>query len=203
VLRVLGGLVLGLLLAFVGGYIWLHESKSCLGRCGDGTLCSDEHCVVAGPAVAVAPPKDGSRRHKRRGVGGLGPAAPELKLNPGDDKMTASGDALGRPEHIDLTQAGDDGRELSQEDLDNVFHEAQPQISHCITDAVGDYPLETGKVEVAFRVERSGAVKKIRVEAPQLLMRRGLYGCVRPLVSALHFPASGGANVVTYPFALQ
>jgi hypothetical protein len=203
VLRVFGGLLLGLVLAAAGGYVWFHESRSCLGRCGDGTRCDDNRCVVAGPAVAAAPSKDASRRHKRRGSGGLGPAAPELKLNPGDERMTASGDALGRAEHIDLTQAGDDGRELGQEDLDAVFNPAQAQISRCIGDAVGDYPLETGKVEVAFRVERSGAVKKIRVEAPQLLMRRGLYGCVRPIVSALHFPASGGANVVTYPFALQ
>jgi hypothetical protein len=201
VLRVLGGLFLGLVLACAGGYVWFHESKSCLGRCGDGTRCSENRCVVSGPAIAAAPPKDTVRRRKRRGAGG--PAAPELKLSPGDERLTTSGDALGRAEHIDLTQAGDDGRELSQEDLDAVFHPAQAQISHCISDAVGDYPLETGKVEVAFRVERSGAVKKIRVEAPQLLMRRGLYGCVRPLVGALHFPASGGANVVTYPFALQ
>jgi hypothetical protein len=201
VLRVLGGLLLGLVLASAGGYVWLRDSHSCLGRCGDGTRCSDGRCIVAGPAVAGAPPKD-TRRRKRRG-GGLGPAAPELKLSPGDDRLTASGDALGRPEHIDLTQAGDDGHELSQEDLDGIFNPAQAQISHCITDALGDYPLETGKVEVAFRVERSGAVKKIRVEAPQLLMRRGLYGCVRPIVSGLHFPTSGGASVVTYPFSLQ
>ena len=201
-LRIVAGVLLGLVLAVAGGYVWLHESRDCLGRCGDGTRCEQARCIAA-TTVAAAPPKETPHRRKRRGAGGNGPAAPELKLSPGDDRMTASGDALGRPEHIDLTQAGDDGRELSQDDLDAAFRPAQSQISRCITDAVGDYPLDAGKVEVAFRVERSGAVKKLRVEAPQLLMRRGLYGCVRPIVTGLRFPASGGANVVTYPFALQ
>ena len=68
---------------------------------------------------------------------------------------------------------------------------------------MGDYPLESGRIEVAFRVERSGAVHKVRITAPQLLMRRGFTGCVRPIVTGLRFPSSGGANVVTYPFALQ
>jgi hypothetical protein len=79
----------------------------------------------------------------------------------------------------------------------------ESQVSHCITDALGDYPLDSGKVELSFRVERTGTVNKVRVQAPQLLMRRGLYACVRPLVTGLRFPPSGGANVVTYPFALQ
>ncbi|MGZ3427393.1 MAG: AgmX/PglI C-terminal domain-containing protein, partial [Polyangia bacterium] len=118
-------------------------------------------------------------------------------------RIATTGDSLGRAEHIDLSQGGEDGRELSQEEIDGVFRPAQSAISHCITEAVGDYPLESGKIEVAFRVERNGSVKKIRVTAPQLLMRRGFTGCVRPVVAALRFPSSGGANVVTYPFALQ
>jgi hypothetical protein len=201
--RIVAGVVIGLLVAVAAGYVWLRESKDCLGRCGDGTRCQQSQCVPA-VAAAAAPVKETPHRRKRRGNGAVGgPAAPELKLSPGDERMTTSGDALGRPEHIDLTQPGDDGRELSQDDLDNAFRPAQAEISHCISDAVGDYPLESGKIEVAFRVERSGAVKKLRVEAPQLLMRRGLYACVRTAVTAVRFPASGGANVVTYPFALQ
>jgi hypothetical protein len=132
-----------------------------------------------------------------------GPAQPELKLDPGDERIATAGDSLGRAEHVDLTQGGDDGRELQQEDIDAAFKPAQTAISRCITDAVGDYPLESGKVEVAFRIEKTGQVRKIRITAPQLLMRRGFSACVRPIVTGLHFPASGGANVVTYPFALQ
>jgi hypothetical protein len=206
VLRLFLGILVGIALAAGSGWLYLQKGKDCLNRCGDGTRCFGGRCIAAGPSTSVATTPTLPKKKRHHGAGGGasgGPAAPELHLSPGDDHMTAAGDALGRAEHIDLSQGGDDGKELSQDDLDGVFHPAQSSITHCITDAVGDYPLETGKITVAFRVERSGAVKKLRVEAPQLLMRRGLYACVKPIVTGLHFPASGGANVVTYPFALQ
>ena len=194
-------MVLGLALAGAGGWFYWKQGKDCLGRCGDGTRCFDGRCIPASkPTTVASAPTPRRRRHRSTGAG---PAQPELKLEPGDERVTTSGDSLGRAEHVDLTGNGDDGRELQQEDLDAVFRPAQPAISRCITDAVGDYPLESGKIEVAFRVERSGAVRKVRITAPELLMRRGFVGCVRPIVTGLHFPASGGANVVTYPFALQ
>lgn len=194
------GVVVGVALAGGAGWLYLREGKDCLGRCGSGTHCFDGRCIPAPASVTVAPSPSPKKRKRR---GGLGPAQPELALEPGDERSVVSGDSLGRAEHIDLTQAGDDGRELAQEDLDAVFRPAQSAIARCITDAVGGYPLESGKIEVAFRVERTGAVRKVRITAPALLVRRGFVGCVRPIVTALRFPASGGANVVTYPFSLQ
>jgi hypothetical protein len=203
VLRLVFGIIIGAALAAGGGWIYINKApNNCVGRCGDGTRCFTGRCIAAGPATSVATTPSLAKKRKRRGGGG-DPAQPELKLSPGDERITASGDALGRPEHVDFTQGGDDGKDLDQDQLDAVFHTAQSGVTHCITDAVGDYPLETGKVTIHFRVERSGEVKKVRVEAPQLLIRRGLYACVRPLVTRLRFPASGGANVVEYPFALQ
>jgi len=117
--------------------------------------------------------------------------------------MVTQGDTLGRPQKIDFSKTGDDGRELSQDELDGVFKAAHPAITRCMTDAVADAPLETGKVEVGVRVEQSGQVAKVRVEGPALLMRRGLYKCVRGAVQSLHFPSSGGASVVTWPFELK
>jgi hypothetical protein len=193
------GIVVGVALAAGGAWLYLRTTKDCLQRCGDGTRCFNGRCIAAAPATTVATAPTPKRR--KRHVGGA--AQPELHLEPGDERIATSGDSLGRAEHVDLTQAGDDGKELEQEDLDAVFRPAQSQIARCITDAVGDYPLESGKIEVAFRVERSGQVRKVRITAPQLLMRRGFAACVRPIVTGLHFPASGGANVVTYPFALQ
>jgi hypothetical protein len=204
VIRTFFGLILGVALAAGGGWLYLQKAKDCVGRCGDGTRCFNGRCIAAAPPTTVASAPTPKRRKRHGGGGGYSAAQPELKLEPGDERVGTSGDSLGRPEHIDLTQnSSADGRELAQEDLDAVFRPAQSAISHCITEAVGDYPLESGKIEVAFRVERSGAVRKVRISAPQLLMRRGFSGCVRPIVTGLHFPASGGASVVTYPFALQ
>ena len=199
-IRVVFGVIVGVALAAGGGWLYLQKGHDCLGRCGGGTKCFDGRRIPApAPTTVATAPTPKKRRHHG---GGGGPAQPELKLEPGDDRVTSTGDSLGRAEHVDLTQGGDE-RELQQEDLDAVFRPAQSAISRCITDAVGDYPLESGKIEVAFRVERSGAVRKVRITAPQLLLRRGFSGCVRPIVTGLHFPASGGANVVTYPFSLQ
>jgi len=202
VLRIFFGVVIGVALAAGGGWLYLQRAHDCVGRCGDGTRCFNGRCIGAAPPTTVASAPTPKKR-KRHGAGGGAPGQPELKLEPGDDRSQTSGDSLGRAEHIDLTQAGDDGKELQQEDLDAVFRPAQSAISRCITDAVGDYPLESGKIEVGFRVEKTGQVRKVRITAPQLLMRRGFVACVRPVVTALHFPSSGGANVVTYPFALQ
>ncbi len=199
-IRTFLGVVLGVALAAGAGWLYLREAKDCIGRCGDGTRCFHGRCIAAAPPTTVATTPTTKKR--KRHTGG-GPAQPELRLEPGDDRIATTGDSLGRAEHVDLTQGGDDGRELAQEDLDAVFRPAQSAISRCITDAVGDYPLESGKIEVAFRVERSGQVRKVRITAPQLLMRRGFAACVRPIVTGLHFPSSGGANVVTYPVSLQ
>ncbi|HZS36908.1 MAG TPA: AgmX/PglI C-terminal domain-containing protein [Polyangia bacterium] len=198
--RFLAGVVLGAALLAGGVWAWTRKDGGCLGRCGDGTRCAEHRCVASindAPRPA-APAKE--PRHRRRHDGNS-PSAPEIKLQPGDEKMTAQGDALGRPEKIDLSQP--DERELSQDDLDRVFLPAQPRIEHCITDALGDAPLETGRVEVGLRVEKSGDVRRVRVEAPQLLQRQGLTRCVRAVATSLRFPASGGASVVTYPFELK
>jgi hypothetical protein len=197
--RLFAGILLGAAL-LAGGVVAYTRGDGCLGRCGEGTRCADHRCVAAVEPSRAPPPVTKEPRRRRR-HDGSSPAAPEVKLEPGDEKVVAQGDSLGRPERIDLSQP--DGHELSQEELDGVFQPAQPRIERCITDALGDAPLDTGRVEVGLRVERSGDVKRVRVEAPQLLQRRGLTRCVRGVVAALHFPASGGASVVTYPFELK
>ncbi len=195
--RIFGGILVGALLAAGGAWLWLQR-EACLGRCGDGTSCQQHRCVVvAAPAAPVAVKE---RRHRARRTGDSA-AAPEIHLKPGDEKMIAEGDALGRPERIDLSEP--DAKELSQDDLDQVFHPASSRIEKCITEALGDAPLESGRVEVGFRVEKSGQVSRLRVEAPALLQHQGLAHCVRSTVTALHFPSSGGASVVTYPFELK
>ena len=198
------GLVLGVAITCVALVALTRSSDGCIGRCGAGTTCRDHRCEPIAPVVATvaaAPPSKEKRRHGHRG--GDPSAAPEIVLHPGDEKMVVQGDALGRPERIDLTEAGSDGRELTEEDLDRIVHGAEPAITRCITTAVGDAPLETGKVEVGLRVEKSGQVSRVRVEGPAIMQRQGLSRCIRAVVIALHFPASGGATVATYPYQLK
>lgn len=200
-----------LALACVAGAAYLTLGKSfvsdaCLGRCGDNTRCAGGRCIASfAPALPAPDPKTGRRRGKGRvtvGNNGVSVAEPEKKLLPGDERGTTTGDALGRPERLDLTK-GDDEKELAQADIDRVWSSAEPSLSRCISEAVADWPLESGKIEVGYRIEKDGSVKKVRLTAPQLLMRNGLYACMRSKITSLRFPHSGGSSVVTFPFRLQ
>lgn len=196
-------------LATVAGAAYLYLGKraltdACLDRCAEGTRCASGRCIPSfAEAPAPAEPKGGKRKRGRSALSssGVGTAEPEKKLLPGDERSSTTGDALGRPEHIDLSQG--DEPELAQAEIDRVWAGVEPALSRCITEALSDWPLESGKIEVGYRIEKDGSVHKVRLTAPQLLMRNGLYGCMRGKITALKFPRSGGASVVSFPFALQ
>jgi len=201
-LRFLVGGLLGAGALAAVAFVWMRGSNGCLGRCGDGTRCDNHRCI----AVAGAPPpvvvKEPRRRRKHGGGSNEPNAPPEIQLKPGDEKMVTQGDALGRPERIDLSKSGDEG-ELAQEEIDRVIRAANGSFERCITDAVGDAPLEKALINVGLRVEKSGGVSRVRVEAPALMQRNGLTRCMRGVATSLRFPSSGGASVVTYPFDLK
>lgn len=200
-LRFLLGLVVGAGALTGSAYFFMRGIDGCLDRCGGHTHCVDHHCEADLQAAPATPAHDAPRRRggKKRDPG----AAPELQLRPGDNKPTAQGDSLGRTQRIDLTAPDDGAKELTQEDMDRVVRAGEPAILRCITDAVGDYPLDSGRVEVGMRIERGGEVSRVRVEAPQLLQRQGVTRCIRGAVISLRFPPSGGASVATYPFELK
>jgi hypothetical protein len=205
VLRFLIGFVVALATVAGGAYLYFGKSiasDACLGRCGDATICTNARCAPLPVVPPVSEPKSG-HRHRRPLLNnnGVGQAEPEKKLQPGDERIVTTGDALGRPEHIDMTKP--DEKELDQGEIDRVWASAEPKLSRCITEAVADWPLEGGKIEVSYRIERDGSVRKVRLVAPSLLLRNGLYACMRDKVVALRFSQSGGANVVTFPFQLQ
>jgi hypothetical protein len=157
------------------------------------------------PAPAASTPDAGAlstsdKRHRHRNAG-RGQAAPPL--HPGDLRPQAEGDDLSTPDVINAGEPGGEA-ELSQEQLDERFQPHQAEILACIDKArpSPDAPV-VGKVVVRFRVQRTGAVRGVRVEAPNVLMAAGLYRCIRPIVAGVHFPGSGRSLVVTYPFQLE
>jgi hypothetical protein len=196
--RFLVGLLVGAGLLAAIAFVWMRGTDACLGRCGDGTKCDNHRCVVATAAPPVVTKETKRRRKHGNGLGG---AAPEIQLQPGDEIPTAQGDALGRPEHLDLSKP--DEHELSDQEIDEVMRGANASIVKCISDAVGDAPLESGKIELGIRIEKTGKVSRTRVTAPRLLQRNGLTQCLRGVAGSLHFPASGGSSVYTGSFNLQ
>jgi hypothetical protein len=133
-------------------------------------------------------------------------AEPEpIKLRPADLKMVWQGEDLSRVETARLDFSKDEGgRELSQDEIDKHFRTKEAAVIGCVTRAHPDADTYVpGRVTVKFRIERTGAVKGVQVEAPVILQRGGLTGCIKGVVGGLRFPASNMSQVISYPFSLM
>jgi hypothetical protein len=209
------GFILGLVVAALafGGYLyWNHVQSS-----------PDTQASVRADAGVT------KRKKRRRGRGaqrvararpdssGRGPAErppepdyeepePEpIKLSAADLRSVSQGDDLGRPDVVRLDMGNDNQLpELSQDDIDAQFRGREEAILVCISKARPDAEAYVpGLVNVKFRIQRQGTVRGVRVEAPSILQKGGLYGCVKGVVGGLRFPPSGSSQIVTYPFRLS
>jgi hypothetical protein len=132
-------------------------------------------------------------------------ADPEpIKLSAGDLKLVSQGDDLSRPDVIRMDMTDDSGsHELSQDEIDGRFRAKEEAILSCISRARPDEETYVpGRVTVKFRIQRSGNVRGVRVEAPSILQKGGLYGCIKGVVGGIRFAPSNGSQVVSYPFSL-
>jgi hypothetical protein len=128
-----------------------------------------------------------------------------VKLSASDLKLVSQGDDLSRPDVIKLGDATDDSgsHELSQDDIDARFRPKEEAILSCIMRARPDEDTYVpGRVTVKFRIQRTGNVRGVRVEAPAILHKGGLYSCLKGVVGGIRFPPSSGSQVVSYPFSL-
>jgi hypothetical protein len=127
-----------------------------------------------------------------------------VKLPAADLKMIWQGEDLSRPETVRLDFSKDaGGRELSQDEIDARFRTKEDALLGCVARARPDeYTFVPGRVTVRFRIERTGAVRGVQVEAPVILQKGGLTGCVKGVMGGLRFPASNMSQVITYPFSL-
>jgi len=127
-----------------------------------------------------------------------------VKLRPADLKIVWQGKDLSRaePQRLDFSKDAV-GRELSQDEIDARFRAKEDAVLGCISRARPDeYTYVPGRVTVRFRIERTGVVNGVQVEAPVILHRGGLTGCIKGVMGSLRFPASNMSQVITYPFSL-
>jgi hypothetical protein len=209
------GFLLGLVVAALtfGGYVYWKEKHRPSGS--------------AAVATPEPPPPAAHERKRRRhhgaariarsetpgGAGSGRPSGPAsdgepepVKLSAADLKIVAQGDDLSRPDVIHLGDATDDSgsRELGQDDIDARFRAKEAAILECISRARPDEDTYVpGRITVRFRIQRTGNVRGVRVEAPAILQRGGLTGCIKGAVGSLRFPPSNGSQVVSYPFSLS
>ena len=209
------GFLLGLVVAALafGGYLYWK-----------GTLFPRAvHRTVADAGAPPVKEAKEKKKKKRRGAvrvaqgdgprSGAGPvtappmeAEPEpIKLSSSDLKLVSQGDDLSRPDVVKLGDATDDSgsHELSQDDIDARFRPKEEAILSCIMRARPDEDTYVpGRVTVKFRIQRTGNVRGVRVEAPAILHKGGLYPCLKGVVGGIRFPPSNGSQVVSYPFSL-
>lgn len=167
-----------------------------------------------GSATTEAAPSDlfgeGSTRatassQARRQPVAVEPEPEPIKLRPADLKLVWQGEDLSRPDNVTLDFSKDAiGHELSQDEIDARFRTKEPAVIGCVTRAHPDaYTYVPGRVTVRFRIQRTGAVKGVQVEAPVILHKGGVTGCIKGVVAGLRFPASDRSQVITYPFSLM
>jgi hypothetical protein len=128
-----------------------------------------------------------------------------VKLRAADLKIVWQGEDLSRPETMRLDLSNDAaGHDLSQDEIDARFQAKENAVLGCVARARPDeYTFVPGRVTVRFRIQRTGTVKGVQVEAPVILHKGGLTGCIRSVVGSLKFPASNMSQVITYPFSLM
>jgi hypothetical protein len=202
------GFLLGLLVAglALGGYLtWQH-------------LKSVQATQAPKLADASAPPSAKKAKKRARGAvriargpaagDGLAASEPEtepVRLSAADLRPVAQGDDLSTPDVLRLDLASDkELPELSQDQIDERFRTQEQAILECITRARPDPETYVpGRVTIKFRIQRAGTVRGVRVEAPSVLQRGGLFGCIKGVVGRLRFPAAGTSQILSYPFTLS
>jgi hypothetical protein len=169
-----------------------------------GTRCAEGQCIAGRADEETRPGNAGRRKARRlarrpRRGGGLGAVdePPLKKASAAELRPVSRGASLRDPEVIDMDAA--EGAELSSAEIERRFRTLDRPIAGCIERAREGYDAQ-GRVIVALRIERSGAVAKWRLTAPALLVQRGLHGCIDPLLRGLRFPQSARAAVMTYPY---
>jgi hypothetical protein len=197
------GFLLGLLIAGLGfgGYLYWQHQKST-----SATFAKTS--TDAGAEAAGKKPK--KHRAAYRMARGPGAETPEphgepVRLSAADLRPVAQGDDLSTPDVLRLDMSNDkELPELSQDQIDERFRGEEAAILACITNARPDpESYVPGKVTIKFRIQRAGTVRGVRVEAPAVLQRNGLYGCIKGVVGRLRFPAAGTSQIISYPFKLS
>jgi hypothetical protein len=200
------GFLLGLLVAGLGiaAYLFWQQSRS-----GSSAV------VLGSPDAGARAAAKKAKRHPRGVVriaretpGEMPPAESEVelvRLSAGDLRQVAQGDDLSRPDVLRLDMSNDkELPELSQDQIDERFRAEEAAILDCITRSRPDPETYVpGKVTVKFRIQRAGTVRGVRVEAPSVLQRHGLFECIKGVVGRLRFPAAGTSQIISYPFRLS
>ncbi|HEY4185128.1 MAG TPA: AgmX/PglI C-terminal domain-containing protein [Polyangia bacterium] len=167
--------------------------------------------IPGGASVSEAPPDDvfgpAGPSPSQAPTGGRRQAVEEpapVKLRAADVKMVWQGEDLSRTETMRLDMSNDGGHDLTDAEIDARFRTKEEAVLACIARSRPNESTDVpGRVTVKFRIQRTGTVKGVQVEAPVILHKGGLMGCIKNVMGSLRFPASNNGQVVSFPFSLM
>lgn len=136
------------------------------------------------------------------GAGDLGTA-----VGGGKGKGLGTGSGGGRGAREAQLDMGASGAKvsgfLSREQINRVVQANRAAIKYCFESALQHEPHLSGKLEAAWRIDRSGAVSTVRV-AKSTLGSPKVEGCVLRQIKRWQFPKPDGGEVdVVYPFIFR
>jgi|GEM_PF-1846972 len=127
-----------------------------------------------------------------------------VKLRAADLKMVWQGEDHSAPDTMRLDMSNDSGHDLTDSEIDARFRTKEDAVLACIARSRPNEDTDVpGRVTVKFHIQRTGAVKGVQVEAPVILHKGGLTGCIKNVLASLKFPASNAGQVVSFPFSLM
>ncbi|HEX2658528.1 MAG TPA: hypothetical protein VHU40_09655 [Polyangia bacterium] len=129
---------------------------------------------------------------------------PSYKPRPGDFKMVWQGEDLSQPDTMRIDLSNDSGgHDLTDAEIDARFRTKEDAVLGCVARSRPSEDADIpGRVTVKFRILRTGVVKGVQIEAPVILHKGGLTGCIKGVLASLRFPASSSGQVVSFPFSL-
>jgi hypothetical protein len=105
------------------------------------------------------------------------------------------------PRNIDMTGAGAEARSLDDAEINQVINSQTGGVRDCVVQCATNTDL-SATITVKLLVDGRGRVTRSRIQAPHYLFEHGLLGCTQRALGRMHFPATGGATIVTLPVNL-
>jgi len=171
----------------------------------------DSPPVVMVPGDAGVPhPKKRRRPRAPTAAGTSGaPGSSEDVEEPPPPPLTAADRALEwrgdevslPPQHLDLAAGGASPRSLEDDEIHQTITGQAGGVKDCVVQTATGTDLSAA-ITVKLLVDGRGRVTRTRIQAPHYLFEHGLLGCTQRAVGRIHFPATGGATIVTVPVNL-
>jgi len=170
--------------------------------------------VVVAPDAGVTKPK----KPRKRGRPAPGQPAPPAGGEPGeldereepeppplsaaDRALEWRGDEVALPPQTIDMAGGREARPLDDSEINQVIGSQAGGVKDCVVQGATNTDLRA-TITVKLLVDGRGRVTRSRVQAPHYLLEHGLIGCTQRALGRMHFPATGGATIVTLPVNLE